>query len=152
VIDYDDRGRVFVSGQAPAEAALRVYLDGAAAGGGYADGQGRFAVQLDRTVPPGLFTVRVDQLAADGSVVSRVALPFRRDPPVDPRPGHERVRVQPGNSLWVLARQAYGEGVRYTIIYEANRDQIRDPDLIYPGQVFLLPTPPDRVPVGLPPG
>ena len=47
--------------------------------------------------------------------------------------------VQPGNSLWRLARQTYGSGLRYTEIYEANKDQIRDPDLIYPGQVFVLP-------------
>ena len=47
--------------------------------------------------------------------------------------------VQPGNSLWRLARRSYGEGLRYTDIYEANKDQIRNPDLIYPGQVFVLP-------------
>ncbi|MBO37841.1 MAG: peptidoglycan-binding protein, partial [Rhodospirillaceae bacterium] len=34
---------------------------------------------------------------------------------------------------------AYGQGMRYTIIYKANRDQIRDPDLIYPGQIFFIP-------------
>ena len=48
--------------------------------------------------------------------------------------------VQPGNSLWKLARESYGEGVRYTIIYEANKEQISNPDLIYPGQVFAVPT------------
>ena len=38
------------------------------------------------------------------------------------------------------ARQAYGGGVLYTLIYTANVEQIRDPDLIYPGQVFQVPT------------
>ncbi len=47
--------------------------------------------------------------------------------------------VQPGNSLWRIARRSYGEGLRYTVIYDANKDQIRNPDLIYPGQVFVLP-------------
>ena len=47
--------------------------------------------------------------------------------------------VQPGNSLWRIARRTLGQGLRYTVIYEANRDQIRDPNLIYPGQVFLIP-------------
>jgi nucleoid-associated protein YgaU len=42
--------------------------------------------------------------------------------------------------LWSLARQRYGSGFEYTLIYEANKDQIRDPDLIYPGQVFTLPS------------
>ncbi|MEL7488070.1 MAG: LysM peptidoglycan-binding domain-containing protein, partial [Pseudomonadota bacterium] len=47
--------------------------------------------------------------------------------------------VQPGNSLWRIARRAYGSGFQYTVIYEANADQIRDPDLIYPGQIFEVP-------------
>jgi nucleoid-associated protein YgaU len=38
-----------------------------------------------------------------------------------------------------LARRTYGEGIRYTTIFEANKNQIKDPDLIYPGQVFALP-------------
>ena len=52
--------------------------------------------------------------------------------------------VQPGNNLWNISRVIYGRGVRYTTIYEANRDQIRDPDLIYPGQVFKAPGLPPR--------
>jgi nucleoid-associated protein YgaU len=48
--------------------------------------------------------------------------------------------VQPGNSLWKLARESYGQGVRYTVIYEANKEQISNPDLIYPGQVFAVPS------------
>ena len=50
-----------------------------------------------------------------------------------------RIVVQPGNSLWKLARESYGLGVRYTVIYEANKDQITDPNLIFPGQVFSVP-------------
>jgi nucleoid-associated protein YgaU len=49
------------------------------------------------------------------------------------------ITVQPGYSLWKIARDTYGEGVLYVQVYEANRERIRDPDLIYPGQVFLLP-------------
>lgn len=51
------------------------------------------------------------------------------------------VTVQPGNTLWALARENYGEGIRYVQLFEANRDKIRDPDLIYPGQVFDIPEP-----------
>jgi nucleoid-associated protein YgaU len=47
--------------------------------------------------------------------------------------------VQPGNSLWRIARNSYGAGRHYAVIYSANRDRIGDPDLIYPGQVFMLP-------------
>ncbi len=52
-----------------------------------------------------------------------------------------KVVIQPGDNLWNIARAIYGRGIRYTVIYEANRDQIRDPDLIYPGQVFTTPHP-----------
>jgi nucleoid-associated protein YgaU len=47
--------------------------------------------------------------------------------------------VQPGASLWRIARRTYGDGVHYSLIYEANQSQIRDPDLIYPGQIFTVP-------------
>src|SRR5690606_18067249 len=47
--------------------------------------------------------------------------------------------IRRGDNLWTIARRVYGEGIRYTQIFEANTDQIRDPDLIYPGQVFDLP-------------
>ncbi|GJD57669.1 LysM peptidoglycan-binding domain-containing protein [Methylobacterium dankookense] len=48
-------------------------------------------------------------------------------------------RIERGNSLWQISRRAYGRGNRYTVIYDANQEQIRDPDLIYPGQIFVLP-------------
>jgi nucleoid-associated protein YgaU len=49
------------------------------------------------------------------------------------------VTVQPGFTLWAVARDQYGEGILYVQVYEANKDRIRNPDLIYPGQVFALP-------------
>ncbi|GGA49191.1 LysM peptidoglycan-binding domain-containing protein [Pelagibacterium lentulum] len=50
-----------------------------------------------------------------------------------------RVIIRRGDNLWTIARRVYGEGIRYTQIYDANVAQIRDPNLIYPGQVFDLP-------------
>jgi nucleoid-associated protein YgaU len=44
-----------------------------------------------------------------------------------------------GDNLWNIARAHYGEGWRHTMIFEANKDQIRNPHLIYPGQVFSIP-------------
>lgn len=49
------------------------------------------------------------------------------------------VIIRRGDNLWQVARRNYGSGIRYTTIFDANRDQIRDPDLIYPGQVFKVP-------------
>ena len=47
--------------------------------------------------------------------------------------------VSRGDSLWRLSQASYGAGVRYAIIYKANREQIRNPNMIYPGQVFVVP-------------
>lgn len=52
-----------------------------------------------------------------------------------------QVIIRRGDNLWRLSRRVFGLGVRYTSIYDANREQIRSPDLIFPGQVFALPTP-----------
>ena len=49
------------------------------------------------------------------------------------------VTVQPGNTLWAIARESYGAGPLFVRVFEANRDRIRDPDLIYPGQIFEIP-------------
>lgn len=59
-----------------------------------------------------------------------------------PQPAPKRVQaitVQPGNTLWAIARERYGSGMLYVRLFDANKDAIRDPDLIYPGQVFTIP-------------
>lgn len=54
-------------------------------------------------------------------------------------PAPVTVTVQPGFTLWGIAQDRYGDGVLYVQVFEANRDKIKDPDLIYPGQVFSVP-------------
>jgi nucleoid-associated protein YgaU len=49
------------------------------------------------------------------------------------------VEVRRGDNLWQISRRIYGSGMRYSTIYQANTDQIRDPDRIYPGQIFVMP-------------
>lgn len=47
--------------------------------------------------------------------------------------------VKSGDCLWKIAKQFYGNGAQYTKIYNANKDKIKNPNLIYPGQVFTIP-------------
>ncbi|WP_245283619.1 LysM peptidoglycan-binding domain-containing protein [Bradyrhizobium sp. URHD0069] len=47
--------------------------------------------------------------------------------------------VSRGDSLWRISHITYGAGMRYAIVYKANREQIRNPNRIYPGQIFVLP-------------
>ena len=64
-------------------------------------------------------------------------VPVNRQPALSDVDG--RVIIRRGDTLWAISRETYGRGIRFTVIYLANGDQIRDPDLIYPGQVFRLP-------------
>lgn len=140
-VDYNDRGEIRFAGSAPPNAPVRVYVDNKPAGDAVADAAGQWTLSPGEAIAGGVHRLRVDQLTPAGRVASRVELPFQRSilPAADLASG--RVVVQPGESLWRLARSAYGAGVRYTVIYLANRDQIRDPKLIYPGQAFAVPAP-----------
>ena len=71
-----------------------------------------------------------------------IALPAEPSPVALPVPSATRatiITVQPGFTLWGIARENYGNGFLYVKVYEANKGQIRDPDLIYPGQIFTVP-------------
>jgi nucleoid-associated protein YgaU len=80
----------------------------------------------------------VEPVAVEPVVVA-AQVPATADPAAEPGAAPTQVIIQPGNNLWKLSRQIYGKGMMYTVIYEANKDQIRKPDLIYPGQIFLTP-------------
>lgn len=139
VVDYDARGEIRFAGLAPPGGVVRVYVDNIAAGDAQADAQGRWGLLPGLTVTPGDHMLRIDLLSGSGQVMARQELPFQRALIAATAAPEERVVVQPRQNLWRIARQSYGQGMRYTVIFAANRDQIRDPKLIYPGQVFALP-------------
>ncbi|MEL6584296.1 MAG: LysM peptidoglycan-binding domain-containing protein [Pseudomonadota bacterium] len=163
-ISYSVMGNVVVTGSGTPAARLIIYIDDAPVGQGRVRDDGRWRVVL-RDIEAGLYTLRVDQLNSLDEITSRAETPFQRvfpevpdeevevaeatetqeqaSPAAEALPTRERPRrivVQPGNNLWTIARVELGEGTRFTQIFEANADQIRDPDLIYPGQVFTLET------------
>ncbi len=139
VVDYDQDGRLVLSGRATPNTTVQVYLDDKLLGRAEVDATGHWRLAPDARQGPGLYTLRLDELGAGGKVTRRIAMPFTRAKPGEAPPEGASVVVQPGNSLWRIARRSYGQGIRYAVIYEANKDQIRDPDLIYPGQVFVVP-------------
>lgn len=143
-INYDRAGRVLFAGQARKGAGVRIYLDDAPVGAALADDGGAWSYAAADEVAPGDYRLRLDEVDAAGKVVSRIETPFRREaiPEGALLPG--ALTVQRGDSLWRIASAVYGAGVNYTLIYGANRDAIRDPDLIYPGQIFSLPDAPPR--------
>ena len=139
VVDYDAHGAIRFAGTARPGTSVRIYIDNRPVGEAAADAQGRWNLVPDGAVAAGGHQLRADDLGPRGEVLSRAELPFQRATfsADDLRAG--QIVVQPRQSLWRIARHVYGHGTRYTLIYEANRDQIRDPDRIYPGQVFTLP-------------
>lgn len=147
-VDYDERGQLLLSGRASPGTTVQIYLNNQPLGTAVADAKGRWTLQPRDHVAPGIYTLRADQVQETGKVAARVEVPFSRAKPEELAETDGRIIVQPGNSLWRLARRAYGEGGQFTVIYQANKAQIRDPDLIYPGQVFSVPGKPAEKPRG----
>ncbi len=139
-VDYDADGFVIISGRAQPGARVVVYLDEKPLGTVVADANGHWQLAPDTPVASGLHRLRVDQVDDSGDVLARVATLFSRAELAGGFPEDRFVIVQPGNSLWRIARRTYGEGVQYSVIFQANDDQIVDPDMIFPGQIFLVPS------------
>lgn len=138
-LDYDTKGHVIVGGGAPKGATVQLYLDGESIARTTSDDDGQWTVRPDQLIPPGLYTLRADQVGDGGKVIARVEYPFSRAEDLKAMAEGTYVLVQPGNSLWRIARRVYGSGFSYTQIFQANKGRIVDPDLIYPGQVFEIP-------------
>ena len=139
-IEYDDAGAFVLGGRAEAGSPIAAYVDNEYIGGDVTGGDGAWRLTPSEPITPGLHTLRIDQTDAAGKVIARLETPFSRADFLLPAEATALVVVQPGNSLWRIARRRYGLGPQYVQIFEANRDQISDPDLIYPGQIFELPT------------
>ena len=168
VISYSNTGDVLLQGRGTSAAKVLIYMDNAAVTSVDVDQDGNWSSGLPN-VAPGVYTLRLDEVDAAGKVLSRIETPFKREDrdevaalaaagtattadsttgatasDAEPQsatatPAIRAVTVQPGNTLWAIARENYGEGILFVRLFEANRDRIRDPDLIYPGQVFEIP-------------
>lgn len=139
VVQYDEKGRIRFTGHAQPGRTVRLYVNDKALGDAVADAKGVWSLAPSEDLAPGLYKLRTDELAPSGKVVARSETPFARaDAGRALAPG--QAIVQPGDCLWTIARRGYGHGVEYTAIFAQNLDQIRDPDKIYPGQAFHMPT------------
>lgn len=138
-LDYDEKGNVTITGQATAGATVRAYIDDKIAAEGIAGADNRWRLVPAAPVAPGKHTLRLDRIDKDGKPNARLEVAFERKAPEPTQVEKRSLTVVRGDNLWNIARAHYGEGLRYTVIFEANKSQIRDPDLIYPGQVFAIP-------------
>lgn len=142
-LDYGADGAVVLRGRAAPGGTVSARLDGNVQAKIAPDADGAWTLSLT-DVAPGDYALSVLRQDDHGAVSDEVALPFRREAPgvvaaaLAGAPARV-VTVQPGATLWAIARDRYGDGTRYVQVYDANRSDIRNPDLIYPGQVFELP-------------
>ncbi|MEM7071396.1 MAG: LysM peptidoglycan-binding domain-containing protein, partial [Pseudomonadota bacterium] len=140
-IDYsDDQEHIILSGRGSPNHKIQIYLDKALIATTIVGLDSQWIVVSEKVIATGHYKLRLDQIL-ESQVVARVEFPFERpdQKQIDQQLGDQTVIVQPGNSLWRIARRTLGNGINYHILYQANRSQIRDPDLIYPGQVFTIP-------------
>ena len=138
-VDYGEEGEMTIAGTGEPDADLNAYIDDEHVGTVKTDETGEWEVTPEEPVEPGSYTLRIDQVDPAGVVIARIETPLVRARPELLMLGDAIVVVQPGNSLWRIARRTMGGGIHFTEIYEANRSQIKDPALIYPGQIFTVP-------------
>ncbi|MGX1096566.1 LysM peptidoglycan-binding domain-containing protein [Amorphus sp. MBR-141] len=132
-----------------------VYLAGEYIGEAHATDAGRWSFEATMDFEEGDYSIRVDQVAnRAGAVATRAEVPFAfkragKGPAVaagdtkvavlgETEDG-VRVLIRRGDNLWTIAHHFYGDGFSYANIYRENNGQIRNPHLIYPGQVFVMP-------------
>ncbi len=138
IIEYGTKGDVILEGRAAPGARIDAFLDNKKIGTGTADGDGKWRIVTSETVPPARYRLKLESHNQAGKEVAQLTMPFERASLPEQLPD-DLVIVQPGNSLWRIARRSYGYGRRYVEIYHANRNQISNPQLIYPGQLLQLP-------------
>jgi len=85
------------------------------------------------------FRLRVVLKGKDNEVLAQARLRLTRGQIQQSLGNNSLVVVHRGDALWRIAYRSYGEGIRYVDIYRKNQQQIDDPDLIYPDQIFVVP-------------
>lgn len=142
LVSYAESGAVHLAGRGQPGNTARIYANDSLVGETAIAAGGDWVLEIAELLE-GRYILRVDEISPTGDVLSRTESPFQREFPEANLPETfaqgATVIVQPGNTLWLMATEAYGEGGDYTQIFSANREAIRDPDLIYPGQIFSIP-------------
>jgi len=149
VVRIGPQGDAVIAGRAAPNATVHVLDGGREIGTVTADQRGQWVLLPSAPLPGGAnqLSLRAERPGAppaeSGTVVVQVTpsagAQVAAATPGAPAPSDPNQVVVPGNTLWGLAQRRYGDGMRYDTIYQANRQQIRNPDLIYPGQVFVMP-------------
>ena len=164
-VEADGAGALVARGSAEPNAMVRLYLNDAGVADAKTQLDGRWSLTIKGGMTPGGYLMRADEInPGNATVVATANTPFDYPAaPADaaptapsatsgtagqspaPSPADpvielvETERVATGHTLWELSRNYYGDPTRYPEIYEANKWEIHNPNLIYPGEVFVVP-------------
>jgi nucleoid-associated protein YgaU len=168
-VEADGQGGLVTRGLAEPNSLVRLYLNGADIADAETKSDGRWSLTIKHGVGPGAYSVRAEEVNRGGAtVVASAEIRFDypagasggAPPPRSPAPiaasaseaqssgsspadvvmdSIQTAQVVTGHTLWALSQNYYGDPTRYPLIYEANKAQIHNPNLIYPGQVFVVP-------------
>ena len=163
-VEADSAGGLVTKGSAEPNATVRLYLNQANLAEAKTQSDGRWSLTIKQGMTPGGYVVRADEIGSRANVVASAETPFdypdaaappspaalvaasaspaepSASSPADPVVASVQTkRVATGHTLWALSQSYYGDPTRYPAIVEANRAQIRNPNLIYPGEVFVVP-------------
>jgi nucleoid-associated protein YgaU len=164
-VDADSAGALIAKGSAEPNATLRLYLNQADVAEAKTQADGRWSLTIERGMTPGSYVMQADEISpGSATVVASASTPFdypdeaaptsptapiaasqspaqsSASSPADPViESVQTKRVATGHTLWALSKSYYGDPTHYPVIYEANRAQIHNPNVIYPGQVFVVP-------------
>jgi nucleoid-associated protein YgaU len=163
-VEADSAGGLVAKGSAEPNATVRLYLNQANLAEAKTQSDGRWSLTIKQGITPGGYVMRADEIGSSANVVASADTPFdypdawaptspaaliaasaspaqpSASSPADPVVASVQTkRVATGHTLWALSQSYYGDPTRYPAIVEANRAQIRNPNLIYPGEVFVVP-------------
>ena len=165
-VEADAPDGLVAKGSAEAHTTLRLYLNQADIAEATTQSDGRWSLTIKSGISPGGYVIQADAINPGGAtVVASASTPFEYPEPAAAAPSSvtpiaasvtappspapspadpvvasvQTKRVATGHTLWALSQSYYGDPTRYPAIVEANRAQIHNPNLIYPGEVFVVP-------------
>ena len=163
-VEADAPGGLVAKGSAQPNTTLRLYLNQADLAEAKTQSDGRWSLTIKGGMSPGGYVIQADEINPSGATVvasantpfeypdtpagpalQAAAAPASAEPSSAPSPADPVIasvqtkRVATGHTLWALSQSYYGDPTRYPAIVDANRAQIHNPNLIYPGEVFVVP-------------
>ena len=138
-IHFDETGHVSIHGQAVLGNKVRLSIDGNLINSVNINENGKWRFTSLFKLSYGQHFLNAILIDKYNNELDRISLPFLRAKIPEGLLPEDYIIIKPGDMLWKISYRLYGSPWRYVEIYNANKDQISNPDLIFPGQIFTIP-------------